>query len=54
MKTDKMIGIDRELHQEMKLYCVKNHLIMKRVLEDLIRAELNKQKKGTEVPNEMK
>jgi hypothetical protein len=46
MKTDKMIGIDRELHQEMKVHCVKNRLIMKRVVEDLMRDWLDKTKKG--------
>jgi hypothetical protein len=54
MKTDKMVPIEIDLHHEMKVYCVKNHLIMKRIVEDLMREWLDKQKKGTEVPNEMK
>jgi hypothetical protein len=46
MKTDKMIPIERELHQEMKVHCVTNHLIMKRIVEDLMREWLDKMKKG--------
>ena len=51
MKTDKMIGIDMELHRKIKLYCAENNLIMKKVVEGLIR-DMIKQKKGTEVPND--
>jgi hypothetical protein len=46
MKTDKMIPIEINLHHEMKVYCVKNRLIMKRIVEDLMRDWLDKMKKG--------
>lgn len=52
MKTDKMIPIEINLHYEMKVYCVKNRLIMKRIVEDLMRDWLDKMKKGeTSSPN---
>ena len=53
MKTDKMIPIEINLHYEMKVYCVKKRLIMKRIVEDLMREWLDKMKKGeTSSPND--
>lgn len=46
-----MIPIDMDLHQELKVYCVNNHLIMKRIVEDLIKDKLEQVKKGAEAPS---
>jgi hypothetical protein len=41
-KNLKMLPIDHILHAELKSYCKKNGLIMKSLIEKLIKNELSK------------
>jgi hypothetical protein len=49
----KNIQIKIETHQLLKEHCKENGLLMKGFIEKLIMNELNKNKKGTEVPNKI-
>lgn len=47
MEEKMQIPINKELHKRLKVYCAKNDLMIKKVVESLIEEEL---KKGAEAP----
>jgi hypothetical protein len=42
MKATKAIQVDSKLHNDLKVYCVSNGIVLQKLVEKLIESELSK------------